>query len=189
MIISAPMNESELRNLMYTAQLPREGQAFAMRYPRGQGVMANWQTPMEEIKIGTGRLVKAGEDVAILTLGHIGNFALEACKNLQKRGIDPAHYDMRFAKPLDENMLHQIFSTFRKIITVEDGAVQGGFGSAILEFMAEHNYLCEIRRLGIPDQVVEHGEQHELYKEYGFDADGIEQAVLRLLEPVEKNKH
>jgi 1-deoxy-D-xylulose-5-phosphate synthase len=188
MIISAPMNESELRNLMYTAQLPREGQAFAIRYPRGQGVIANWQTPMEKIEVGTGRLIKAGEDVAILTLGHIGNFASEACENLLKRGIDPAHYDMRFAKPLDESLLHQIFSSFRKVITVEDGAVQGGFGSAILEFMAEHNYSCEVRRLGIPDLVVEHGEQTELYREYGFDADGIEQAVLRMLEPAEKNK-
>jgi 1-deoxy-D-xylulose-5-phosphate synthase len=187
-IISAPMNESELRNLMFTAQLPREGQAFSIRYPRGQGVMANWKTPMEEIKIGTGRLIKAGEDVAILTLGHIGNFAVEACKNLQERAIEPAHYDMRFVKPLDERLLHEIFTKFKKIITVEDGAIQGGFGSAILEFMAEHHYSCEVKRLGIPDHVVEHGEQHELYRECGFDVRGIEQAVLEMLEPVGKSK-
>lgn len=187
-IISAPMNESELRNLMFTAQLPREGQAFSIRYPRGQGVIANWQTPMEEIKIGTGRLIKAGEEVAILTLGHVGNFAAEACKSLQKRAIDPAHYDMRFVKPLDERLLHQIFTKFKKIITVEDGAIQGGFGSAILEFMAEHQYTCEVRRLGIPDEVVEHGEQHELYKECGFDAYGIERTVLEILELAEKIK-
>ena len=186
MIISAPMNEVELRNLMFTAQLPREGQAFSIRYPRGQGVIANWQTPMEEIKIGTGRMIKDGEDLAILSFGHVGNFVMDASENLGKRGIDPAHYDMRFAKPLDKKLLHQIFAKFKKIITVEDGSVQGGFGSAVLEFMAEHQYSSEVKRLGIPDLVVEHGEQQELYKECGFDAAGIERAVIEMLEPAEK---
>jgi 1-deoxy-D-xylulose-5-phosphate synthase len=186
MIISAPMNEVELRNLMFSAQLPREGQAFSIRYPRGQGVIANWQTPMEEIKIGTGRMIKDGEDLAILSFGHVGNFVMDASENLGKRGIDPAHYDMRFAKPLDEKLLHRIFGKFKKIITVEDGSVQGGFGSAVLEFMAEHQYSSEVKRLGIPDLVVEHGEQQELYKECGFDAAGIERAVIEMLEPAEK---
>lgn len=184
MIISAPMNEAELRNLMYTAQLPREGQAFTIRYPRGQGVMPNWRTPFEEIKIGTGRKVTDGEDVAILTIGHIGNYAVEACSRLRKRGVSAAHYDMRFVKPIDEEMLHEVFTKFKKVITVEDGCVQGGFGSAVLEFMADHGYMAEVKRLGIPDRVVEHGEQYELHKECGFDIDGIERAAIDILETV-----
>ena len=125
MIVSAPMNESELRNLMYTAQLPRKENAFSIRYPRGQGVMPNWRTPMEEIKIGTARKIKEGEELAILTIGHIGNYAVEVCENLEARGINIAHYDMRFAKPLDEEMLHEVFAQFKKIITIEDGCIQG----------------------------------------------------------------
>jgi 1-deoxy-D-xylulose-5-phosphate synthase len=187
MIVSAPMNEVELRNLMYTAQLPREGKAFSVRYPRGQGVMPEWRMPFEEIKIGTGRKLKDGEDLAILTLGHIGNYAVEVCENLAKQNIKVAHYDMRFAKPLDEVLLHEVFSKYKKIITVEDGCLQGGFGSAILEFMADHNYSSEIKRLGIPDQVVEHGEQIQLQHECGFDSEGIEKAVVELLESVVKN--
>jgi 1-deoxy-D-xylulose-5-phosphate synthase len=186
MIVSAPMNEAELRNLMYTAQLPREGKAFSIRYPRGQGVMPQWRTPMEEIKIGTGRKLRDGDEIAILSIGHVGNYAVEVCERLSKKNIDIAHYDMRFAKPLDEEMLHDIFSTYRKIITLEDGCVQGGFGSAILEFMADHNYSCEVKRLGIPDRIVEHGEQIELHKECGFDPDGIERTVIELLESVSK---
>lgn len=187
MIVSAPMNETELRNLMYTAQLPRENTAFSIRYPRGQGVTANWRTPMEEIKIGTGRKLRDGDELAILTLGHIGNYAVEACKNLDKQNIKIAHYDMRFAKPLDEQLLHDIFCTYKKIITVEDGCLQGGFGSAILEFMADNNYHAEIKRLGIPDQVIEHGEQIQLYQECGFDVEGIEKAIMELLIPISKN--
>ncbi|MDH4090158.1 MAG: 1-deoxy-D-xylulose-5-phosphate synthase [Cyclobacteriaceae bacterium] len=186
MIVSAPMNEAELRNLMYTAQLPRKEQAFSIRYPRGQGVMPHWRTPMEEIKIGTGRRLKEGGELAILTIGHIGNYAAEVCERLEKLGIEIGHYDMRFAKPLDAEMLHEIFSTYKKVVTVEDGCIQGGFGSAILEFMVDHNYHAEVKRLGIPDQVIEHGEQIELHKECGFDADGIEQAVVAMLESVSK---
>jgi 1-deoxy-D-xylulose-5-phosphate synthase len=182
MIVAAPMDESELRNLMYTAQLPRKGKAFSIRYPRGQGVMPEWRTPMEEIVVGTGRMISEGEHVAILTIGHIGNYAVEACAELLKQGIDAAHYDMRFVKPLDEKLLHQIFRKFNRIITVEDGCVQGGFGSAILEFMADHHYQAEVKRLGIPDAVVEHGEQIELHRECGFDPAGISKAVLQLLE-------
>lgn len=186
MIISAPMNESELRNLMYTASLPRKEQAFTIRYPRGQGVLPQWRTPMEEIEIGTGRKIKDGEDLVILTLGHIGNYAVEVCERLSEQGIEVAHYDMRFVKPLDEQMLHEVFGKFSKIITVEDGCIQGGFGSAVLEFMAENQYHAQIKRLGIPDKIVEHGEQIELHNECNFGPKGIEQAVIDMLETVPK---
>jgi 1-deoxy-D-xylulose-5-phosphate synthase len=186
MIVSAPMNESELRNLMYTAQLPRDSAAFSIRYPRGQGVMPDWRTPMQAIVVGTGRKISEGDEIAILTFGHIGNAAVEASAHLRKKKIKVAHYDMRFVKPLDEKLLHEVFATFTKIITVEDGTIQGGFGSAILEFMADHNYTAEVKRLGIPDIVVEHGEQSELYKECNYDAPAIEKAVLALLDSVPK---
>lgn len=185
-IVSAPMNEQELRNLMYTASLPRTKTAFSIRYPRGQGVMPDWRTPFEEIKIGTGRIIHEGEEVAILTIGHIGNYAVEVCERLEKKGITIGHYDMRFVKPLDEKLLHTIFSSYKKIITVEDGCIQGGFGGAVLEFMADHNYQAKVKRLGIPDRVVEHGEQSELHHECGFDAEHIEKAVLEMLEMVNK---
>lgn len=184
MIVAAPMNEAELRDMMYTSQLPRKGQAFTIRYPRGQGVMPEWRTPMKEMQIGTGRKIKDGEDVAILTIGHIGNYAVEACEKLAKEGLNPAHYDMRFVKPLDEKMLHEIFKNFSKVVTVEDGCLMGGFGSAIIEFMAENNYSAQVKRLGIPDAIIEHGEQIELQKECGFDPDGIAQAVIQMTEGV-----
>jgi 1-deoxy-D-xylulose-5-phosphate synthase len=182
MIVAAPMNEAELRNLMFTAQLPRTEKAFSIRYPRGQGVMPNWRTPMEEIKIGTGRKIRAGEELAILTIGHIGNYAIEVCERLAAQHIEVAHYDMRFVKPLDEALLHEIFSAYKKVLTVEDGCVQGGFGSAVLEFMADHHYHADVKRLGIPDRIVEHGEQYELHHECGLDPDGIEKAVIGMLE-------
>jgi 1-deoxy-D-xylulose-5-phosphate synthase len=186
MIVAAPMNEAELRNLMYTAQLPRTTTAFSIRYPRGQGVLPDWRTPMQEIGIGTGRKISDGDEVAILTIGHIGNAAVDACVKLKKRGIQPAHFDMRFVKPLDEKLLHEILGMYRKLITVEDGCVQGGFGSAVLEFMSDHNYRAEVIRLGIPDRVIEHGEQIELYKECNYDASAIERAVVALLDPVSR---
>lgn len=186
MIISAPMNESELRNLMFTASLPRKSKAFSIRYPRGQGVMPNWRTPFEEIEIGTGRKIKEGEELAILTIGHIGNYAIEVCESLQAKGIEIGHYDMRFVKPLDEAMLHEVFEKYSKVVTVEDGSIQGGFGSAVLEFMADHNYQATVRRLGIPDQVIEHGEQGDLHHECGFDTSGIMKAVIEMLEPVSR---
>ena len=181
MIVSAPMNEEELRDLMYTAQLPREGKAFTIRYPRGQGVMPEWRTPMKEIGIGKGRIVRSGEDAAILTIGHIGNYAVEACEFLEEEGIDAAHYDMRFVKPLDEELLHEIFRNFSKIITVEDGCIMGGFGSAVLEFMADHGYSAKVIRLGIPDNIIEHGTQLELHEECNFDPKGIMKAVRQLV--------
>lgn len=182
MIIAAPMNEQELRNLMFTAQLPRTEQAFSIRYPRGQGVMPNWRTPFEEIEIGKGRMIQDGEEVAILSFGHIGNYVIEASEMLIKRGIRPAHFDLRFAKPLDAELLHDVFTRFSKVITIEDGCIQGGVGSAVLEFMADNQYSAQVKRLGIPDSIVEHGEQLELHKECGMDAEGIVTTVLNLLE-------
>ena len=180
LVVSAPMNEAELRNLMYTAQLPETNVPFVIRYPRGQGVMPQWRTPMEKIKIGTGRKICDGQEIAILTIGHPGNFAIEACKLLAKDELFPAHYDMRFVKPLDEAMLHEIAEQYHKIITVEDGTVVGGFGSAILEFMAMHNYTPEVKILGIPDRIVEHGKPEELHKECAYDANAIADAVRAL---------
>jgi len=186
MIVSAPMNEAELRNLMYTAQLPREGQAFSIRYPRGQGVMPEWRQPLEAITIGTGRKLRDGDELAILSFGHIGNYATEVCNRLAKQNVNVAHYDLRFAKPLPEEMLHEVFARYKKIITLEDGCIQGGVGSAILEFMADNNYQAEIKRLGIPDGIIEHGEQLELHHEIGIDPDGIERAAAEMLELVPK---
>ena len=181
MIIASPMNEAELRNLMYTAQLPREGQAFTIRYPRGEGVMPEWRTLMEKVSIGTGRKISDGKDLAILTIGHIGNYAIEAKELLENSGLNPAHYDMRFVKPLDEELLHDIFRNFKKVITVEDGCVVGGFGSAVLEFMAENDYSAQVKILGIPDRIVEHGTQLELHAECGFDPTGIANTVKKML--------
>lgn len=181
MIVSAPMNESELRNLMYTAQLPREGKAFTIRYPRGQGVMPDWRTPMKEITIGTGRMILDGAELAILTIGHIGNYAVKACQNLQEVDLYPAHFDMRFVKPLDEELLHQIFARFPKILTVEDGCLLGGFGSAILEFMVDHGYNSSVKRLGIPDQIIEHGQQIELQRECNFDPGAIAKTAMEMM--------
>jgi 1-deoxy-D-xylulose-5-phosphate synthase len=181
MVISAPMNESELRNLMYTAQLESTKLPFVIRYPRGEGVMPEWKTEMKEIEIGKGRKLKDGKDIAILSLGHPGNFAASAIRDLKTDGITPAHYDMRFVKPLDEAMLHEVFSKFNKIITVEDGTVVGGFGSAVLEFMNEYNYKTEVKILGIPDRLVEHGTPKELHRECGYDTEGIKEAVREMM--------
>jgi 1-deoxy-D-xylulose-5-phosphate synthase len=180
MIIAAPMNEIELRNLMYTSQLPSIQSPFVIRYPRGEGVTVDWQKPFEEITIGKGRKLKDGKEIAILSLGHPGNFAQTAIRNLREEGIDPAHYDIRFAKPLDEKLLHEVFKNYQKVITVEDGCIQGGMGSAVLEFMADHGYATQVIRLGIPDAYVEHGEQPELWAECGYDADSIAQTVRKL---------
>jgi 1-deoxy-D-xylulose-5-phosphate synthase len=187
MIVSAPMNESELRNLMFTAQLPRKEKAFSIRYPRGRGVMVHWRTPMEQIRIGRGRKLKDGEEIALLTIGHVGNYAVEVCNRLAEKNLSVGHYDMRFVKPIDEEILHEVFTTYKKIITIEDGSIQGGFGSAVLEFMADNNYQAEVRRLGIPDRIVEHGEQIELHRECGFDPDGIEKSVIDMLESVSRS--
>jgi 1-deoxy-D-xylulose-5-phosphate synthase len=179
-IVSAPMNEEELRNLMFTAQLPNKG-PFSIRYPRGKGAMTEWKTPFKEIKIGTGRKMKNGNDIAILSLGHVGNYAVQACAELSEEGVDAAHYDMRFAKPLDSILLHEVFGKFDKIITLEDGSIIGGIGSAIIEFMADHGYSAQIKRLGIPDKYIEHGTQDELHAECNMDKTAILNAVKKLI--------
>lgn len=181
LIVSSPMNEPELRNLMYTAQLPEIDQPFMIRYPRGQGVTPDWRTPFEAVKIGTGRLVREGTDIAMLSFGHPGNFASDACDTLQQEGIYPAHFDMRFVKPIDEALLHHVFQNFDHIITIEDGCRIGGLGSAVLEFMAEHRYNAHVRILGVPDRIVEHGKPDELYTECGYDKNSIMQAAREML--------
>ena len=181
LIVSAPMNEQELRNLMYTAQLDSTGLPFVIRYPRGEGVMPDWKTPLAPIEIGKGRKIKDGKEVAILSFGHPGNFATTAIRNLRSEGIDPAHYDIRFVKPLDEALLHEVFTNYAKIVTVEDGTVVGGFGSAILEFMNANGYKADITILGIPDRLVEHGTLKELHRECAYDAAGIEAAVKEIV--------
>ena len=185
MIVSAPMNEEELRNLMYTASLPRKTTAFTIRYPRGAGTMINWKTPFQEIEIGQGHLVLEGEDIAILSIGPVGNYAVEAANMLADEQISAAVYDMRFVKPLDEKLLHEVFSKYDKVITIEDGCLMGGFGSAIIEFMTDNGYRSKIKRLGVPDEIIEHGTQKELHKQCGFDPEGIYQTALVLVnEPV-----
>ena len=188
MIISAPMNEKELRNLMYTSQLETTKHPFVIRYPRGEGVIADLQQdtmatkyPLEEIQIGKGRKLKDGEEVAILSFGHPGNFAQAAIRELRTNDINPAHYDMRFAKPIDEEMLHEVFAQYNKIITIEDGTTIGGFGSAVLEFMAQHNYTAQVKMLGIPDRLVEHGTLKELHRECNYDAQGIVETVREMM--------
>ena len=184
MIVAAPMNEQELRNMMFTAQsddVQQGKRAFSIRYPRGEGVMPDWRTPFEKQIVGKGRQIADGTDVAILTIGHMGNYAVQATQLLIKEGIHPAHFDMRYVKPLDEELLHQVFSRFDRVLTVEDGCLMGGFGSAIVEFMSDHGYTARIKRLGIPDAVIEHGEQLELHRECGFDPPGIADAVRELL--------
>ena len=181
LIIAAPMNEKELRNLMYTAQLEETQYPFVIRYPRGEGTMPEWRTPFEALPIGKGRKLKDGKDIAILSFGHPGNFAQTAIRSLRTEGIDPAHYDLRFVKPIDEDLLHEAFSNYDKIVTVEDGTVLGGFGSAILEFMNANGYKADVKILGIPDRLVEHGSPKELHRECAYDAEGIADAVRELM--------
>ena len=180
MVVSAPMNEAELRNLMFTAQQENVG-PFSIRYPRGNGTMTEWKTPFQKITIGTGRKLRTGKDVAILSLGHPGNFAEAAIEELKSTGASIAHYDMRFAKPLDETMLHEVFTKFDKIITIEDGCLMGGFGSAIIEFMADQKYSSEVVRLGIPDHYVHHGTQEELWADCGYDKNAIVATIKEML--------
>lgn len=179
MIIAAPMNEEELRNMMFTAQQENTG-PFTIRYPRGNGVLTDWKRPFKALEIGKGKKICDGEDVAILTIGHVGNFAVEACRELNSDGVYPAHYDMRFAKPLDEALLHEVFTKYKHVITVEDGCLPGGMGSAIIEFMADHQYNANVTRLGIPDDFIEHGEQPELWRECGYDAAAIIETIKKI---------
>ena len=173
--IASPMNEHELRRLMYTAQLPDKG-AFVIRYPRGRGVLSDWKCPLEEIKVGTGRILHDGKDVAILSIGPIGNnveIAIKEFSETESETLSVAHYDMRFLKPLDENLLHEIGKKFKRIITIEDGIRSGGFGSSILEWMSDNGYYPKITRLGVPDSFIEHGPVDELQKICHIDPDSI----------------
>ena len=187
LIVSAPMNEMELRNLMYTAQLDEMQLPIVIRYPRGEGINADLQKdtmaqkyPFQKMQIGKGQKLKDGKDIAILSFGHPGNFAATAIRDVRTEGINPAHYDMRFAKPIDGDMLHEVFTNYNKIVTVEDGTVVGGFGSAVLEFMNAHGYKADVKILGIPDRIVEHGTPKQLYEEIGIDANGIAETLREM---------
>ena len=180
MTIASPLNEVEMRNMMYTAQLKPKG-PFVIRYPRGRGVTVDWKQPFQEIEIGLGQQLKDGSDLAILSLGPIGKEATKAIEILEKEHISVAHFDMRFLKPLDNKLLKTIFSSFNKIITLEDASIVGGLGSAVIEYMNDNSYKAKIIRLGIPDRFVDHGTQEELYKECGYDAEGITLAVRNLV--------
>ncbi|MBO7598755.1 MAG: 1-deoxy-D-xylulose-5-phosphate synthase [Bacteroidales bacterium] len=177
---SAPMDEIDLRNLLYTAQLGNKG-PFSIRYPRGNGFNPDWQQPFAEIEIGKGRMIADGEDVAILSIGTVGHEVALALQNLGTEGIHPAHFDMRFIKPLDTALLETIFAKFKRIITVEDNVLQGGFGSAVCEFACDHFYNIKIKRLGIPDRFIEHGSPQDLYKVCGIDSETIAKTVKEMI--------
>lgn len=177
--ISSPYDEHELRRLMYTAQQPDMG-TFVIRYPRGKGKLTDWRCPLECVEVGKGRIMKEGNDIALLTLGPIGKQVENIIEKAQEKGISIAHYDMRFLKPLDKDLLHDIGRKFHKIVTIEDGCITGGLGSAVTEFMAENNYTPTIRRIGIPDKFVEHGTTDELYKICGMDCDSILNTIINL---------
>ncbi|MDD4143076.1 MAG: 1-deoxy-D-xylulose-5-phosphate synthase [Prolixibacteraceae bacterium] len=181
MIVSAPMDETELRNMMYTAQLKEVNAPFSIRYPRGCGMSVDWKKPFEKLETGKGRQLSEGTDLAILTIGKSGIIARQALEMIKAGNISAAHYDMRFVKPLDEELLKEVFKKFSHVITVEDGVIQGGFGSAVLEFMAEQGFSAKVKVLGIPDRFIEHGTQDDLYKECGIDADGIFKAATDIL--------
>lgn len=181
MIVCAPMDEPDLRNLMYTAQLGELNQPISIRYPRGCGNVSDWRKPFEKIEIGKGRQLSGGNDLAVLTIGKSGIFAQHAITQLAEEGISAAHFDLRFVKPLDEELLTRVFQNYSKILTVEDGAIKGGFGSAVLEFMAEKGFSAMVKVLGVPDQFIEHGSLKELYKLCGTDREGIIRAAKDLL--------
>ncbi|MEA3462025.1 MAG: 1-deoxy-D-xylulose-5-phosphate synthase [Bacteroidota bacterium] len=180
MTIASPLNEVEMRNMMYTAQLRPEG-PMVIRYPRGRGVTVDWKQPFSEVEFGKGQQLKDGTDLAILSLGPIGKEASKAIESLEKEHISVAHFDMRFLKPLDNKLLKTIFSRFTKIITLEDASIVGGLGSAVIEYMNDNSYKAKVLRLGIPDRFVDHGTQEELYAECGYDATGIESAARNLV--------
>ncbi len=184
MMVFSPMNEIELRNLMYTVSLDEFKNlksAISIRYPRGEGVIPNWRLPFEKMELGKGRTIQEGENVAILTFGHIGNYVVTACEELAKQGIKPAHYDMRFAKPLDSALMHKICQKFDKMITIEDGCIMGGFGSAVLEWIADSDYTAKVKRLGMEDKIYEHGTQMELHKEANMSPMQIVEEVKKLM--------
>lgn len=180
--LASPMNEHELRRLMYTAQLPGKG-TFVIRYPRGRGVLADWHCPLEEVEVGTGRKLRDGDDIAVLSVGPVGNNVVKAVEMIENDGdgISVAHYDMRFVKPLDENLLKEVAAKFKHVITVEDGVREGGFGSAVIEWMEDNGQHLDIVRLGLPDHFVEHGTVAQLQSIVGIDAEGIRRTIKETL--------
>lgn len=180
--LASPINEHELRRLMYTAQLPGKG-TFVIRYPRGRGVLADWHCPLEEVKVGTGRKLRDGDDIAVLSVGPVGNNVVKAVGMMENDGdgISVAHYDMRFVKPLDENLLKEVAAKFKHVITVEDGVREGGFGSAVIEWMEDNGQHLDIVRLGLPDHFVEHGTVAQLQSIVGIDAEGIRRTIEETL--------
>lgn len=180
--LASPMNEHELRRLMYTAQLPGKG-TFVIRYPRGRGVLADWHCPLEEVKVGTGRKLRDGDDIAVLSVGPVGNNVVKAVEMMENDGdgISVAHYDMRFVKPLDGNLLKEVAAKFKHVITVEDGVREGGFGSAVIEWMEDNGQHLDIVRLGLPDHFVEHGTVAQLQSIVGIDAEGIRRTIKETL--------
>jgi len=180
LVVASPMDELELRNLMYTAQLPDQG-PFAIRYPRGVGSLVDWQQPFEALPVGKGRCLRKGSGVAVLSIGPLGAKIARVCAQLAEAGMNAGHYDVRFVKPLDEDLLHEVFQTYTKVLTVEDGTIVGGLGSAVAEFMADHNYQgVELRRMGVPDRFVDHGTQMELFREVGLDMEHIRRTLEQL---------
>jgi 1-deoxy-D-xylulose-5-phosphate synthase len=184
--IAAPYDEHELRNLMYTAQLPDKG-PFAIRYPRGRGKLVDWRCPFEELPIGKGRCLHEGNNIAILSIGSIGNLAAEAISRVEQQGISVAHYDMRFLKPIDEEILHEVGRKFKHIITLENGTIKGGLGSAVLEFMADNGYQPHITRMGLPDEFIEHGSVPELCRLCGIDVESIVKEIEKRSPPLREN--
>lgn len=186
--LASPMNEHELRRLMYTAQLPGKG-TFVIRYPRGRGVLADWHCPLEEVKVGTGRKLRDGDDIAVLSVGPVGNNVVKTVEMIENdaksasggSGISVAHYDMRFVKPLDENLLKEVAAKFKHVVTVEDGVREGGFGSAVIEWMEDNGQHLDIVRLGLPDHFVEHGTVAQLQSIVGIDAEGIRRTIKETL--------
>ena len=182
MTVASPYDEHELRRLMYTAQLPDKG-PFAIRYPRGKGVLVDWKCPLEAVEVGKGRKLKDGTDVAVITLGPVGNVAARAISRAEAdKGCSVAHYDLRFLKPLDEAMLHEIGQRFARVVTLEDGVLKGGMGSAVLEFMSDNGYHPVVRRLGIPDRFIQHGAVPELQAICGIDETNIYNTIIQLLD-------
>ena len=181
MTIASPLNEVDLRNLMFTAQLPGKG-PFAIRYPRGRGIIVDWERPMQELPVGKGQCLKSGSDMAVISIGFIGNTVAEAIRQTeQELNVSIAHYDIRFLKPIDTDLLHEVGRNFCKVITVEDGVISGGLGSAILEFMADNGYHPDVVRLGVRDQFVEHGSTRELYHMLGLDTEGLKKSMSAVL--------
>ena len=178
MIISSPMNEHEMRHLMYTAQLPDMG-PFVIRYPRGKGILKDWRCPMKALQVGKGRLLQEGKDIALLSIGPLGNEAEKAISMVKEEGISVQHYDMRFLKPIDEEILHYVSEHYTHIITLEDGALKGGLASAVMEFMSEHCFPAHVHGIGLPDEFIEHGTPAELYRMVGMDAESIAEKIRK----------